>query len=184
MEPVRINFAPTSHDPLAQDPGLFTFHFGPGHELWECWGEDETGASVFRLPSSVTPEMEDSAPAVWREICRAGIENDKPLTLAIEPIMARDRAKGKSVPLPPGEYRVRLLLLDPDSTGPGQRVFDVKVADAPLDRVDVFQRAGGARRVLALAYSIALKSAGAVDVTLTAVKGKIILCGIVVEPEP
>jgi hypothetical protein len=63
-------------------------------------------------------------------------------------------------------------------------VFDVKVADAPLDRVDVFQRAGGARRVLALAYSIALKSAGAVDVTLTAVKGKIILCGIVVEPEP
>jgi hypothetical protein len=184
IEPVRINFAPTSHDPLAQAPGLFTFHFGPGHDLWECWGEDETGASVFRLPSSVTPEMEDSAPAVWREICRAGIENDKPLTLAIEPIMARDRAKGKSVPLPPGEYRVRLLLLDPDSTGPGQRVFDVKVADAPLDRVDVFQRAGGARRVLALAYSIALKSAGAVDVTLTAVKGKIILCGIVVEPEP
>jgi hypothetical protein len=184
LEPVRIDFAPTSHDALAQNPGKFTFHFGPGHDLWECWGKEETGASVFSLPSSVTPAMEDSAPAVWREICRTGIESDKPLTLAFRPILAGDSRGGrKSAPLLAGQYRLRLLMLDPDSTAPGQRVFEVKVMDAPADRVDVFQRAGGARRVLALDYSIALKSAGAVKVTLRPVKGKTILCGAVLKPQ-
>ncbi len=183
LEPVRINFAPTSHDPLAQGPGAFTFYFGPDHDLWECWGEQETGAPVFRLPSSVTPAMENSAPAVWREISQTGIESDKPLTLAFRPILAKDTSGRKqAVSLLPGAYRLRLLLLDPDSTGPGQRVFEVKVADAPADQVDVFQRAGGARRVVALVYPVVLKSAGSVDVTLTPLKGKAILCGAVLEP--
>jgi hypothetical protein len=184
LEPVRINFAPTSHDPLAQNAGTFTFYFGPGHDLGESWGEKETGASVFRLPSSVTPAREDPSPAVWREICRAGIESDKPLTLAFRPILAGDsRGTGKSVPLLPGKYRLCLLLLDSGSSDPGQRVFDVKIMDAPMDRVDVFQRAGGARRVAALVYSVVLKSAGSIEVTLTPVKGKTILCGAVLEPE-
>ncbi len=178
LEPVRINFAPTSHDPLAQSPGIYTFHFDSNHDLWETWGAQETGASVFSLPSSITPALDNSAPAVWREIARAGIEIDKPLTLALRPLMARDsRAQRKTVPLLPGQYRLRLLVLDPDSTAPGQRVFEVKLAGAPADRVDVFQRAGGTGRMVALDYSVALKSAGTVDVTLTPVTGKAILCG-------
>jgi hypothetical protein len=184
LEAVRIRFAPTSHDALAQSPGKFTFFYGPDHDLWECWGKEETGASVFNLPASVAPEMKESAPAVWREICRAGIESDQPLTLALRPILAGDsQGRRKSTPLQPGQYRVRLLMLDPDSTAPGQRVFDVQVADAVADRVDVFQRAGGARRILALDYSITLKSAGAVNVTLTPVNGKTILCGAVLDPQ-
>lgn len=184
LEPVRINFAPTSHDPLAQYPGRFTFFFGPDHDLWETWGEEETGASVFRLPAAITPGLEDSAPAVWREIGRAGIQSGTPLTLAFRPILTWDsHGTSESAPLPPGSYRLRLLVLDPDSTGPGQRLFDVKVADASPEQVDVFQRAGGARRIAALDYSVTLKSAGAVDVTLTPVKGTAILCGAVLEPE-
>jgi hypothetical protein len=185
LEPVRIKFASTSHDALAQSPGKFTFHFGPDHDLWECWGKEETGASVFNLPSSVTPEMNESAPAVWRDICRAGIESDKPLALAFRPILAGDsQGKRKSAPLLAGQYRLRLLMLDPDSTAPGQRVFEVKVMDAPADRVDVFERAGGAMRVLTLDYSITLKSAGALEVTLTPEKGKTILCGALLERGP
>jgi hypothetical protein len=128
--------------------------------------------------------MDASAPAVWGEVCRAGIESDKPITLAFRPILARNgEAKGKSVLLPPGKFRLCLLLLDPDSTAPGQRVFDVRVADAAADRVDTFQRAGGARRVVAVVYSVAVGSAGVVNVVLTPVKGKAILCGAVLEPE-
>jgi hypothetical protein len=43
-EPVRYNFTPTSHDPLAQSMGTFTFHFGPRRQVWECFGTKETGA--------------------------------------------------------------------------------------------------------------------------------------------
>ncbi len=183
LEPVRINLAPTSHDPLAQSRGTFTFHFGPDHELWECWGAEETGARAFALPPDVTVAANPSVPAAWKEICRTGIEIEQPLTLAMRPILAKDsRGQGKSVPMPPGDYRLRLLLLDPESTAPGQRVFDVRVAGAPADRVDVFQRAGGARRVVALVYPVSLRSAGAVEVTLTPVNGKALLCGAVLEP--
>ena len=182
LEPVRIKFAPTSHDPLAQSAGTFTFYFGPDHDLWECWGEKETGASVFSLPSYITPVLEDSAPAFWREIGRAGIESDKPLTLVFRPIMAQDsRGKGKTAPLLPGEYRLHLLLLDPASTAPGQRIFEVKVANLPADRVDIFSRAGGPGRMVRLTYPVTLKSAGAVALTLTPVKGNAILCGAVLE---
>ena len=183
LEPVRIQFAPTSHDKLAQSRGTFTFHFDANHEVWECWGEEETGAAVFSLPASATIATEDSAPAVWREIARTGIESKTPLTINLGPIMApNSRGTAKLVPLPPGNYRLRLLLLDPEATAPDQRVFEVKVANAPADRVDVFQRAGGARRMLGLEYPVTLKTAGTVAVTLTPVKGKALLCGVMLEP--
>lgn len=183
LEPVRINFAPTSHDMLAQARGTFTFHFGPDHELWECWGEEETGAAVFSLPLSSDSTQDASVPAAWSEVGRTGIEINKPLQLVLRPIMAAsNRGKEKAAPLSPGAYRLHLLVLDPDSTAPGQRVFEVRMADLPTDRVDVFSRAGRTNRVVDLAYSVALKSAGAVEVTLTPVKGKAILCGVVLEP--
>ena len=37
------------------------------------------------------------------------------------------RNKNRPAPLLPGEYRLRLLLLDPNSTAPGQRVFTVSL---------------------------------------------------------
>ena len=183
LDPVRINFAPTSHDLLAQARGTFTFHFGPDHDLWECWGQEETGAPVFSLPPARTPAREPSAPLVWSEIGRTGIATDQPLTLAFRPIMAKDsHGKAKSLPLPPGDYRLRLLFLDPESTAPGQRVFDVTVAETPAQRVDIFQRAGAANRVVELVYPATLKAFGAVFLTLTPVKGQALLCGAVLEP--
>ena len=35
MEPVRYNFGPTSHDPLAQYPGTFTYFFDAKHQVWQ-----------------------------------------------------------------------------------------------------------------------------------------------------
>ena len=175
LEPIRIRFAATSHDMLAQARGTYTFYFGPKQDVWECWGQQETGASVITLPRSSLP-TNNAALAAESEVCCSGIEITKPIKLTLRPVMA------KAQPLPPGDYRLRLLVVDPDSSAPGQRVFEVKVENLLCDRVDVFNRSGGTKRILELIYPVTLKSADAVEVELTPVKGSAILCGAVVEP--
>jgi hypothetical protein len=172
IEAVRIKFAPTQHDLLAQSRGMFTFHFTPEHQVWQCLGEEETGASVF-----ATPDVQD-------EICRTGIESDRPLQLVLQPIMARDsRGKTKPVPLPAGQYRLRLIMLDPISTAAGQRVFSVSANGATVeDRLDLFASTGGSRRVLERNWPVKLDRPGCVTVTLTPIRGKAMICGAVLEP--
>jgi hypothetical protein len=108
LEPVRYNFAPTSHDKLAQAPGHFTYHFDAKHQVWQTLGAKETGTETF------------SAASASDEIARHGLESDKPITLTLRPIVHK-------APLPAGKYRLRLLAADPSSTAAGQRVFDVQV---------------------------------------------------------
>jgi hypothetical protein len=193
LEPLRVNFAPTSHDLLAQSRGTFTFHFDAQRALWDCRGTQETGANVFSLPATATnTRFHSSAPAAWKEIGQTGITSQQPLTIAVRPIMTPDNQK-KPTPLPAGDYRLRVLLLDPTSTAPGQRVFDLAVrvlsakretAFTLLDRVDIFERMGGALRLLELSYPLRLESsnAGGIELRLTPVNGDALLCGVVLEP--
>ena len=110
MEPIRYQFGPTSHDPIAQGEGRFTFFFDNQRRLWQTLGEKATGAETFTRDAETT------------DITRSGIQSDKPIRLALEPIM---------YPAPfgprPGRYNLRLTMLDPSSTAVGQRVFDVSV---------------------------------------------------------
>jgi len=181
LEPVRINFAHTSHDLLAQARGTYTFHFGPDHDFWETWGGKETGAAVVNFPPASPAVKDESVPAAWSEVGHRGIEITRPLTLTFSPIMAGDN-RGREKSLAAGDYRLHLLLRDPGATAAGQRVFEVKVADLPAERVDFFSRGGGAGRMVKLTYPVTLKSAGAVALTLTPVTGNAILCGAVLEP--
>jgi hypothetical protein len=50
------------------------------------------------------------------------------------------------------------------------------------DRIDIFEQAGQANRILARRYSVTLEKPGRVDVTLKPVNGKALLCGAVLEP--
>jgi hypothetical protein len=109
LDPIRYNFGPTSHDPLAQAAGRFTFRFGEGRRLWQTLGAAETGAETFGEPGAV-------------ELTSCGIESAQPLTLALRPI-AGGQKDGALVPA--GNYRMKLLLRDPVSTAAGQRVFKV-----------------------------------------------------------
>jgi hypothetical protein len=43
LEPIRINFQPTSHDPLAQAPGKYTYFVDEKREFWIGMGENEIG---------------------------------------------------------------------------------------------------------------------------------------------
>ncbi|MEI6193633.1 MAG: hypothetical protein WCS42_04810, partial [Verrucomicrobiota bacterium] len=183
LESVRINFAPTSHDLLAQARGTFTFHFGPNHDLWECWGEEETGTAVISLPPLSPPATSTSALAGWSEVGRTGVELTQPFKLTLRPILASSNLdKAKSLPLLAGDYRLRLLFRNSDSTLSGQRILEVKVSDLPTDRVDLVCQKSEVNHLVELVYPVTLKSAGAVDLTLTPVKGKAILCGAVLEP--
>jgi hypothetical protein len=187
-ESVRYNFTPTSHDPLAQSMGTFTFHFGPKHRVWECFGTKETGATSFVVPDNVNITRGDEVPAAYEEICRSGIESDKPITITLQPIMAKGgRGSVNLARLPAGKYRLELLMLEPKSTGPGQRIFNVttganRAATIETDQIDIFKHTGQANRILVRRYPITLEKPGRIDVTLEPVKGKALLCGAILEP--
>lgn len=178
MEPVRYNFGPTSHDPLAQMPGAFTFHFDDQRKLWQTLGAKETGAETFRVP--------DAADGIGR----SGIESGQPIILKMGPIY--DHAK-KPVSMPAGDYRLRVLMLDPTSTAAGQREFSItaSIADdgtktaAPAtlaERVDVFAEAGGRQRLLERVFDLKLRTPSHVTVTLKPLKGKSLISGLALEP--
>ena len=55
-------------------------------------------------------------------------------------------------------------------------------AEIALERVDIFDEAGGANRVATLSYALELSQPTAIELTLTPVKGKALICGAVLEP--
>jgi hypothetical protein len=179
LEAVRLNFAPTSHDQLAQHPGKFTWHFDADHGLWQTLGAKETGAQTFVLPPETKLSLAAALPPVDREICRAGLESDQPIQVPLGPVMG-----GAS--LPAGDYRVRLLLVEPSATAEGERVFDLcldgDLAAPVRERVDIFRLAGGRHRVVEKHCWVTLSAKGKLKLTLTPSVGKALLCGAVVEP--
>ncbi len=186
VEPVRYRFSPTSHDSLAQSAGRFTFHFDENHDMWQCLGEQEIDVDPFVLDAGKNVFAPARMPEVYAEVCRSGIESDKSITLVLQPILAR---KGAHEKVPAGDYKARLIMLDPSSTAAGQRVFNVSVAAGVRDirelakeQVDIFKEAGGVFKVAEHVYSLHLDCADSIRITLTPVKGKALICGAVLEP--
>lgn len=128
VDSVRYNFAPTSHDPLAQSRGIFTFHFDSRGDVWQCLGSEETGANVFRCSEVSCRDNPAEIDLIRNEICQTGIETDEPITLAIAPILAKgSRGKLKPERLPAGSYELTLLCIDPTESNVGENVFDFRV---------------------------------------------------------
>jgi hypothetical protein len=182
LDSVRYAFGPTLHDPLAQCAGRFTFYFDEDHAVWERLGERETGGREFTLPGDAKISRGASTPSGYEEICRSGVESDKPLRLTLQPIMMTE---ANPDPLPAGNYRLHLLMIDPASTSSGQRVLDLKVSSvssAWSERVDIFGRTGAVGRVLDLVCPVKLVAPGVVGVELTPVGGRATISGAVLEP--
>ena len=64
LEPVRINFQPTSHDPLAQGAGNNTFFIDEEKNLWSSLGEKELKVKAGTNGSVPLKKVTDS----WIEI--------------------------------------------------------------------------------------------------------------------
>ncbi len=183
VEPVRYNFAPTSHDSLAQSMGTFTFHFDSDRNVWECLGTKETSSQTFVVPASENIVRDDSVPAAFEEICRSGIESDKPITITMQPIMAKGgRGQKNPVALPAGRYRLMLLML---GSATERRSFDVQIGtgQSPItDRIEIAAQEVGARSILMRTYPVELQHPGRVEVVLKPIVNKVNLCGAVLEP--
>jgi hypothetical protein len=172
MTAVRYNFGPTSHDWLAQNAGSFTYHFDANHKVWQTLGGEETRAQAFVLPAEAKIVRGAELPAVYEEICRKGIESDKPVKIIVRPITATGK-------LLKGDYRLRLIMIDSTSTAKGQRVFSVSAGNGA--DVDIFKQTGGANRILELVYPVKIDDRGELVLTLTPVKGKALISGLVLE---
>jgi hypothetical protein len=69
MEPLRVRFAPTTPEALAQAPGRFTHAFDASQRLWLVLGSTETGGNV-QVGGDSTP-------------CSGGLKVDQTISLAL-----------------------------------------------------------------------------------------------------
>lgn len=101
LEPIRINFGPTSHDPLAQSPGIYTFHFDDKKQVWQTLGLKETKNQAFVLSGSGKGSTTNSRGSVLD----SGVEVSSLLKMSLSPILDKRSPK---LPLPPGRYRLAI----------------------------------------------------------------------------
>jgi hypothetical protein len=158
---VRIKFGPTQHEALAQSAGTNTFYFDADRRVWKVMGEKETGAPAFELGAG------------FDERVRTGVRVEKPLVLALGPIMGGN--------LKPGLYKIQLLMVQPSAAGEG--VVEVEMGGSPVvkDTVDIAARAGGKDKMLSLDYTVEI-AAAASELTLRPVRGAVYAGGVSLAP--
>lgn len=93
LEPLEVEFAPTTHEPLAQGAGHYTFDFDRAHKAIEVLGSAELGVDVH----SFAPGGK----------CANGIEVNAPVQLALGGLAGTK--------LPAGDYRMTLLMPEGDT---------------------------------------------------------------------
>lgn len=155
LEPVRIKYGPTQHEPLAQGAGANTFYFDDGNRLWRTLGEKETGAQAVAWQAG---EVRD-------ELAQTAIRVDKPLSLSIGPMMGDKLVSGR--------YTLELIFVNPPAGGDsavevGGQTFDVTK---------------GAGRGEIVRLRMALAVAGAANMRIRPVRGTAYLAGAVVTQE-
>jgi hypothetical protein len=167
MEPVRVKFGETKHEPLAQLPGKYTYYIDGEGRMWRTFGTSETGAErVF------------AAPLVPDEIGQGGVASRMSFNVGVGPIGKTRKHVG---PLLPGKYVLRVLVCNPDAVRENERVFKVSAGGASV-LVDAFKVAGGPNRLGEIEVPVQMKKAGKLNVAFEPVKGEIAVSGLVLEP--
>ena len=155
LEPLRINFAPTQQEALAQSPGAHTFFIDDGGAYWSVRGEKETKGTI------VATGRKDSSP-----IRDAGLliemEGSIPMS-AIVPIGGKFR---------PGRYEATLVL---EGTGEGSaRLGGEGEPTATSKAFSVGKGTTGEVKVLGR-----LEHPGQLSLEVAVLKGKPLLAGAV-----
>ena len=171
-EPVRINFAPTSHDPLAQSPGRQTYYIDPAGKFWEVRGEKETGAAAWGNLGGYVKEPADDAAALdtKREVEQSGLATDTPVTLDVSTMMG-----GKT---PAGSYILRLLFAKPPTNAKAPQVFDASVY-IPGRKEPLTQRVKLDGTTVEKTFAFDQSAPGTVRIKLTPAEGKATVSGLV-----
>jgi Malectin domain len=83
-----------------------------------------------------------------------------------------------SIPVAPGLYTVTLGFIEPNKTGPGQRLFSVSTNGfSALSRLDVFQEAGGALKPITKTFPV-IAVGGLISLQFTGNVGNAVISGI------
>jgi len=184
LAPIRDNFGPTVHDPIAPRPGKFTLHFDPRKNLWQTFGEKETGAKVFTLAAGEKLDTGVEGPPGIDEIARQGLEIDQPLTLPLRPIIhgaygGRDIKQSPN--LPKGRYRLTLWTVVP--AGRAESASKLTVTCGPAVVGQFTEPAGtetdGPAKLWRRDYQVTVTEPGEVKLTIEPVGGKVWLAGLV-----
>ena len=93
LEPLRVNFQPTSHDPLARGAGKYTFFIDDEKNYWNSLGEQELGIQAKTNGAVPLKKLTDS----WIEI-------NSPVTIPLQTM--------RNFNLPEGKYSLKLLFVD------------------------------------------------------------------------
>ena len=102
LEAVRINYGPTSFEPLAQSAGSYTFHIDSEGEYWSVRGAREARLPVTMHNEDMSVHLQDGVSRSIEEIARTGIVVDSPTTLTISPIVNLHKQ------LAPGDYNLTI----------------------------------------------------------------------------
>jgi outer membrane protein assembly factor BamB len=109
------------------------------------------------------------------------VEGDGPTWIAASGVEGATSVKvalGKQTAGKSRSYTVRLFFAEPNEMNTGERVFGVSLQGREvLSKFDVTRAAGGSRRIIIKTFKD-IEATDSLEVTLTSVKGKPILCGV------
>jgi len=174
MAPVRINYQPTRHEPLAQGAGHHTFFVDAECNLWGGLGERETGVPVRGEVPRGIKETEPQA-----EIARTWLVSENPIKLSLKTLMGQSLA--------PGEYRVELLFpARSKEAGTLPEAMDVALqgksgAEDVTARVDLSNAEREGKKCVRVSRSLRVEQGG-IDARVTGVGGPAVLAGAVIHP--
>ncbi|MCC6352925.1 MAG: hypothetical protein IT577_03505 [Verrucomicrobiae bacterium] len=172
LEPLRIKFAPTQHDPLAQAAGRFTFHAEADHRIWACLGTEETRAPAFDLGTAAPPDLP--------EVCRSGIRIVTATTVPLQPMMAIGKKDlGPPPRLAPGNYRLRLTFLPP--TDNRSAAAEITPAGMRPEKIEIAPASPGSTLPIERQIRVAIGPQGPHEITIVPADHPIPLCAAVLE---
>lgn len=156
LEPYRVNFQPTNHDPLAQNFSKYTFTFDENKNAWAGKGEAETGYTVRAVKGWAEKKGDKLLGGSW-------IEADEKLAVKIGDLHYKST-------IPPSTGRVELLF-----PVVGEEVsFAVKLAGKDAGTITLKPGQGITRKT----FDGIRVEGGALNVELSNSKGKTLLASV------
>jgi hypothetical protein len=160
LEPIRLRFEPTFHDPLAMDGGVNTFYFDHARHIWKGLGEKETHLPVFTETSEAPTD----------DVCSAALRIEGGISFRLGPIMGDN--------LVPGTYTVHLIF------APQPVIADINLRGSAtlLPATDKLIIHHGGTQPVEITRTLEVTQ-GALQVRISPTFGTAYVCGATLEPQ-
>jgi hypothetical protein len=178
MMPVKYNFAPVFHEPLARSAGPYTFYFTKEKEIWRSMGTEETGCDVKTLQQGTFPD----------ETAMSWIESDQAFDLELgiwRPLRRLETWQDNT--LLPGKYEVELMFYVPGLSRKTNRIFELQILDSngmqvAGKKVNLYKERGQADQPVRVRLPFTVDPGQKPELRFTPRKGSIILNSMVIHP--